>query len=281
VYIVAPVRAGFGISSSKPVDGLIGFEVLARFVTTFDYGKNEIVLRTAGVPPPSNGTTLPFIFNGQHIEIPCSIDAFAGRCAVDTGSRIALSVLSPFLAAHPSIVPANATAVGANGFGVGGVSAGRLGRATLQFGAYTIPDLITDLSTQTKGAFADPFTAANIGAGVWKRFAVTFDYGRQTMTLVPNAAFDQRETYDRSGAFLIRQGGKILVVDVRPGTPAADAGLLKGDAVVTVGGTDAASLGLDGVRERFRGAPGTAIPLTLSPKDGSTRTVTLTLRDYV
>ncbi len=36
-----------------------------------------------------------------------------------------------------------------------------------------------------QGAFADPFVAGNIGAGVWKRFAVTFDYPHQTMALVP------------------------------------------------------------------------------------------------
>ena len=283
VFAVAPVHAGFGMSSGKPVDGLIGFEVLARFVTTFDYGNGRVVLRTPGapLPAPRGGRTIPFVFNGQHPMIPCAIDGFASQCVLDTGSRISLSVLSPFLASHPSIVPPNATAIGANGFGVGGASMGRLGRTTLQIAGFTVPDLVTDLSAQTKGAFADPFYAGNIGAGTLKRFAVTFDYPHTSVTFVPNAALTERETYDRSGTFLIAQGGKIVVADVRDGTPAAQAGLARGDVIATVDGKDAGTLGLAAIRDAFRGAAGTTVQLGVAAKDGTTRTVALTLADYV
>jgi hypothetical protein len=281
VFVIVPVRAGFGVASGQPVDGLIGFEVLARFITTFDYANSRIVLQTRAGAAPANATTVPFTFNGQHANIACAIDGFNGRCDVDTGSRIALSVLSPFLAAHPTIVPSNATALGANGFGVGGAAMGRLGRATLTIAGFTIPDLVTDLSAQTRGAFADPFTAGNIGAGVWRRFAVTFDYAAQTMTLVPNANLAEHETYDRSGTFLIEQSGQVVVADVRPGTPAAAAGLVRGDILTTIAGKPAADYALSDVRTLFRGPAGTVLPLVLTGKDGSRRNVTLTLRDYV
>ena len=239
------------------------------------------MLQTRAGAAPANATTVPFTFNGQHANIACAIDGFNGRCDVDTGSRIALSVLSPFLAAHPTIVPSNATALGANGFGVGGAAMGRLGRATLTIAGFTIPDLVTDLSAQTRGAFADPFTAGNIGAGVWRRFAVTFDYAAQTMTLVPNANLAEHETYDRSGTFLIEQSGQVVVADVRPGTPAAAAGLVRGDILTTIAGKPAADYALSDVRTLFRGPAGTVLPLVLTGKDGSRRNVTLTLRDYV
>jgi hypothetical protein len=281
VFVVGPVRDGFGVSSGTPVDGLIGFEVLSRFVTTFDYGKNEIVLRAPGSAPPPGGTTMPFVLNGKHVEIPCAVDAFAGRCTVDTGSRNELTVLSPFLAAHPSIVPPNATAIGADGFGIGGAAFGRLARTTLHIGEFAIPDVVTDLSTQTKGAFADPHVAANIGAGTWKRFAVTFDYAKQTMTLAPNANYGARETYDRSGTFLIIRDGKIVVADVRPGTAAADAGLAKGDVLTAVDDKDAPGMGLAAIRDVFRRPAGTVIALAFIAKDGSAKTAALRLRDYV
>ncbi|HEY4439014.1 MAG TPA: aspartyl protease family protein [Candidatus Elarobacter sp.] len=281
VFSVAPVRAGFGMSSGKPVDGLVGFEVLSRFVTTFDYGKNEIVLRSPGSALPTTGTTIPFVFDGEHVQIPCAIDSFTGACTVDTGSRVSLSVYSPFLAAHPAIVPPNAAAPGANGFGIGGAALGRLGRTTLQIAGYTIPDLVTDLSTQTKGAFADPYGAGNIGAGALKRFALTFDYAKHVVNFTPDAHFAARDEYDRSGAFLITQNGAIVVADVRPGTPAAAAGLAKGDRITAAGGRDAASLGLGGLRSLFLGTPGTAIPLTVTNRDGAVRSLTITLRDYV
>jgi hypothetical protein len=281
-FAVAPVHAGFGMSSGKPVDGLIGFEVLARFVTTFDYGTNTVVLRTPDAAKPlTQGKTIPFAFNGGHPMVDCAIGGYAGSCVLDTGSRIGLTVLTPFLAAHPSIVPSNVTAVGANGFGVGGAALGRLGRTTLQLAGYTIPDVITDLSSQTKGAFADPYYAGNVGAGVLKRFAVTFDYAHQTVAFVPDAGFATHDTYDRSGAFLITQGGKIIVADVRPGTPAATAGLVRGDVLATVDGHDSGTLGLAAVRDLLHGAPGTAVSLHVVAKDGTARDVSLTLRDYV
>ena len=48
LFGVAPTRMGFGISGGQPVDGLIGFEVLSRFISTFDYGKSRIVLQMPG-----------------------------------------------------------------------------------------------------------------------------------------------------------------------------------------------------------------------------------------
>jgi hypothetical protein len=281
-FVVGPVHAGFGMSSGKPVDGLIGFEVLARFVTTFDYGTNTVVLRTPDAAKPvTQGKTIPFVFNGGHVMVDCAIAGFAGQCVLDTGSRIGVTVLSPFLAAHPSIVPPNAAAVGANGFGVGGAALGRLGRTTLQIAGYAVPDVIADLSTQKQGVFADPYYAGNVGAGVLKRFAVTFDYARQTVAFVPDANFATRETYDRSGMFLITQAGKIVVADVRPGTPAATAGIVRGDVLATVDGHDVGALGLAAVRDALRAAPGTAVSLHVVAKDGSARDVSLTLRDYV
>jgi hypothetical protein len=281
VFAVAPVHAGFGVSSGKPVDGLIGFEVLARFLTTFDYGNKQVVLWLPPAAAPPAAAVVPFTFNGQHPMINCVIAGFPGSCVLDTGSRVSLSVLTPFLGAHPSIGADGATAVGANGFGIGGASLGRLGRTTLQLAGFTVPDIIADLSVQTKGSFADPFYAGNVGAGVLKRFAVTFDYARQTVSFVPNASFAERETYDRSGVFLITQAGKIVVADVRPGTPAAQAGLARGDVIATVAGKKASALGLAAIRDQFRGASGTAIALGVTAKDGTARTVTLTLKDYV
>ncbi len=237
-----PVRAGFGISSGKPVDGLIGFEVLSRFITTFDYAHSRVVLRTPQAPAPPalpGQRTIPMIFNGQHPMLDCAIANVATQCVADTGSRIGLSVLAPFLAAHPAIVPSNATAVGANGFGVGGAALGRLGRMSLEIGGFTVPDVIADLSAQKRGAFADPFYGGNVGGAVWKRFTLTFDYARMQMTLAPDAQFADRETYDRSGTFLVAPGGKITIADVRPGTPAAAAGLARGDVITTVDGKDA------------------------------------------
>jgi hypothetical protein len=283
VFGIAPTRMGFGVSAGQPVDGLIGFEVLARFVTTFDYANNVVVLQSRkDFVPAADGDQVPFVFNGKTPEFPCTIDSIASKCQLDTGSRATLTLYGPFMAANPQIVPQTITANGVNGFGFGGPSLGRLGRlASFGVGKFTFSDLIGDFTTQEKGAFASPFIGANVGGGLWKRFALTLDYGKQLIALVPNASLQTRDAYERAGLFLINRGGQVIVYDARPGTPAAKAGVIKGDVIDTVNGMPAKSMSLQDIRGAFFGAPGTVVNLGLIGKDGSHRTVTITLNDYV
>jgi len=154
------------------------------------------------------------------------------------------------------VQPQTLTANGVNGFGVGGPSLGRLGRLrTFPIDDLTLQDLVADYSTSTKGAFANPFTA-NLGGNLLRRFNVTFDYDRQTMTLVPNANFSQRDTYDRSGLFLVNAGGKMTVVDARPGTPAAAARIARGDVITSVNGKPTSDMTLGTVRDYFTASAG-------------------------
>lgn len=118
-----------------------------------------------------------------------------------------------------------------------------------------------------------------MGGGVWKRFTVTFDYAKLTMTLQPNASVDARESHERSGLFLITNAGKIDVYGVRPGTPAAEAGIVKGDVILSIDGVAPESL--EQVRNAMSGAAGTVLHLQVADTTGKERTVTLTLRDWV
>lgn len=283
-FAVLPIRRGFSVSAGAPIEGLIGFEVLSRFVTTFDYGRSQLTLRLPSARETQSraADVVPFVFNGTIPQVACKLDAVAGDCSIDTGSRASLTVLTPFAAAHPNLIPANVSAVGVDGFGIGGPALGRLGRLrSMQIGNTVLPQLIADFSTQSKGYFANPFIAANVGGGVWRRFSVTFDYPRQLMTLEPNSAFSQRDEYDRSGLFVISRNGQPTVLDARPGTPAAQAGLVRGDQLININGKPAASTTLFQIRKLFRSPSGTIVHLTVRNKTGAERGVLLKLRDYV
>ncbi|HEX8806718.1 MAG TPA: PDZ domain-containing protein, partial [Candidatus Aquilonibacter sp.] len=207
------------------------------------------------------------------------INDVATVCTLDTGARDSLTMYLPFLKTNPNVVPAKLTATGVNGFGVGGPALGQLGRLqSLSFGTFTIPNLIGDFTAQTQGALAMPFLGANVGGGVWRRFTMTLDYHLLTMTLTPNADINSPDQWDRSGVFLLNTGS-ITVIDVRPGTPAAQAGLVKGDVITAVNGSS--TLSLHDVRQTFLGAPGTVVHLVVKSKDGTTRNVDLTLAEYV
>jgi hypothetical protein len=280
---VAPTRQGFGVALGQRVDGLIGFEVLARFVTTFDYANKRVVLRLpSSAQQAPRADVLPFVFAGKTPEFHCAIDGIPSRCDLDTGARDSITLFGPFMASNPQVVPQTLTDLGVNGFGFGGPALGKLGRLqSLTIGSFTLPNLIGDFTVQKQGAFAAPFTGANVGGGVWKRFALTLNYGNRTITLVPNATFARTDDYERAGLFLINQGGKYVVLDARPGTPAAQAGIVKGDTIDTIDGKAATAMSLQAVREMFFGPPGTVLDLGLSGKTGAHRTVALTLRDFI
>jgi hypothetical protein len=280
VFVVLPIASSLGTAHGVRMDGVIGYEVLSRFVTTLDYGNEKVVFHLPGsYTPPPGATVIPIEQNGTQPQFACSINGVRTTCTLDTGSRDSISFFSPFIQAHPTVVPAKLTAPGVNGFGVGGPSRGRLGRVrTFSFGDLTLRDLVGDYTAQTKGALAMPFIGANVGGGVWKRFTMTLDYRKLTLTLTPNADFAKRDQWDRSGVFLVDKGG-ITIIAVRPGTPAAKAGLAKGDVIVSVNGSS--GLSLRQVRDLFLAAPGTPEHLVIKSRDGKTRGVDLTLADYV
>ena len=250
IFAVAPTRMGFGVSAGRPVDGLIGWEVLARYVTTFDYAGLKVTLAMPGsTQPPAGGHVIPFVFYGTQPQIACTIDGIPAECTIDTGARDTMSFMSPFVAAHPEVAPAKMSEVGINGFGFGGPAMGKLGRVReVGIGDITLTNLVAGYSTQTAGAFAAPFVAANIGGNLLRRFTVTFDYDNGTMTLVPNAAYTEADSYERSGLFLIKRDGNVQVVAARPGTPAATAGIAKGDTIVSINGSPAGTMLLQQVR---------------------------------
>jgi hypothetical protein len=283
LFAIAPTRMGFGVSTGRPVDGLIGWEVLARYVTTFDYAGNAVTLSLPGsVPAPAGAHVVPFVFYGTQPQIACTIDGIPAECTIDTGSRDTITFMAPFTAAHPQIVPTALSAAGINGFGVGGPAIGRLGRlASIGVGDFTLPNLVADYSSQQQGAFAAPFVAANIGGNLLRRFTVTFDYNNGTMALTPNAALGDPDIYERSGLFLIRRGDSTVVADSRPGTPAASAGIVKGDEIASVDGSPAGGMSLSQIREVFSQPAGTVVTLQLTSKSGAQRTVKFTLADYV
>ncbi|HTU80904.1 MAG TPA: aspartyl protease family protein [Candidatus Acidoferrales bacterium] len=280
VFITLPIAKSLAKVHGMRLDGFIGYEVLSRFVTTFDYADKRVVFRLPGAFTPAPGATvIPIVQYGTQPQFDCRIDDVPATCTLDTGARDSISLFTPFVEAHPSVVPATLTAPGVNGFGVGGPHIGRLGRVrTLCIGGLTLHDLVGDYSTKGTGSLAMPFIGANIGGAVWKRFTMTLDYRRLTMTLTPNAAFSLPEHWDRSGLFLL-DNGAMTIVDVRPGTPAARVGLEKGDVILSLDGSS--KLSLNALRNQFMAAPGTVEHLVVENKDGVTHSVDLTLADYV
>ncbi len=282
--LVLPIATGFGVAEGLHIDGMVGHQFLARFLTTIDYANSKLTLAMPSTAPASapSATAIPFFIDGSIPRISVGVDGVTTSAEVDTGSRAGLTLSSPFVAAHPSLAALAKTAPAVEGFGVGGASYARLGRVpTLQIGPYTIANSVAAFGVQTKGALADPFNPANLGGAIWRRFDLTFDYAHDQLLLAKSPEFDTPFSYDRSGLFLIDVNGAFTVISVLASTPAAAAGLAKGDVILTINGTPAASTSLAGVRMLLSGAAGSAVHLHIRGPAGHERDAALTLADYV
>jgi hypothetical protein len=265
------------------IRGLIGYEIFKRFVVRVDYEHSQLTLTVpSAFAYHGQGTPVPFQFNNHIPQVDGDIDGIAGKFDIDTGSRASLSILKPFAEKHDLAARLNAKVQGVTGWGVGGPAKGLLARAkTLHLGSVAVENPVTELSLQSHGAFTSPYVAGNVGAGVLKRFNITFDYPHQQLIFERNANYAKPDEFDRSGMWVNKAGDDFEVMDVIAAGPAAAAGLKAGDKISAVDGRAAGQVSLPELRARFRTeVPGTKIKLTVQSGQ-QTRDVVLVLKDLV
>ncbi|HEY7977432.1 MAG TPA: aspartyl protease family protein [Rhizomicrobium sp.] len=264
--------------------GMIGYEFFARYITRFDYGARTITFidkkyfdpRTAGMP-------VPMRLYHQFPEILGSYDGVPGRFGIDTGSRMPLFLNKAWAAKNGFPKPGTKTIAAQTGWGVGGPTHSIVFKGgTLKLGDVTINHPLTMVSTDKGGAGSVEAFPSNVGGGVLKRFAVTFDYDNSTMYLKPiKGHVEDLDTFDKSGMWINATAEGFKVIDITKGGPAEAAGLQKDDIIVGIDGKVAAGMNLPELREKLRNEKtGTVVSLTV--RRGDTQKVfPVTLKDLI
>ncbi|HTW33216.1 MAG TPA: aspartyl protease family protein [Rhizomicrobium sp.] len=264
--------------------GMLGYELFARFVTRIDYGDHTLTfIDKKHFDPAGAGTAVPIRLYHQFPEVLGSYDGIPARFGIDTGSRMTLMLTAPFAREHHLLDDAAQTTLAVIGWGVGGPSRGYVFHGgTLKLGDVTIDHPLTSISTDKGGAGASPAFPNNVGGGVLKRFVVTLDYDHLTMYLKPiEGVVADLDTFDRCGIWINAVDGGFKIFDVTTNSPAEQAGLVKDDIITAVDGRPAAALELAEVRRMLRDEPpGTAVTFAVKHGD-ETRNVTFTLRDLI
>jgi PDZ domain/Aspartyl protease len=226
---------------------------------------------------------IPFVFYDHLPYVSGRIGSLSAHFDIDTGSRSALDITSPFVAANRLRDRFPKGAVAVTGYGVGGPSRSHVVRMpSVAIGSITINDPVVDLSEARAGSFSDPNYDGNVGSGLLKSFVVTFDYTRRIMYLkriepVPPDV----GTFDRSGLWINAHDDGYQITDVAPGSAGARAGLAVHDLITQVDGSPVTDEGLSDMRQRLRSEPpGTQVRLAVR-RGSQVLTVTLVLRDRV
>ncbi len=274
---------GYSDVEGVPFNGLVGYEVLKRFVVQIDYAARTMTfMRAQAFNPADAGTAIPFTYLGRIPGVKGSIDGMSGEFEIDTGSRAALSMWAPFVKKHHMVSRYKTTPDTVVGWGVGGNASARVTRGgKLMIGPVSVNDPVMELSSSKEGAGADKFIAGNIGGEILKHFTVTFDYAKQLMYLKPNKTYGEPMTYDRSGMWINGAKEGFEVMAILAGGPAQQAGLKVGDIITAVNGKPAGDLTLYGLREMLReSASGTRVKLTIG-NGAKAHDVSLVLRRLI
>ncbi len=265
------------------VDGVIGDEVLRRYVVKIDYERNrltfvqpsEFVYRGSGTILPIQRPRLIPIVEGE-------VDGIAGKFGIDTGARSSLILYGPFVEGNNLVAKYQPKVEGITGWGIGGPIRSQVARINLlKLGAVEVRSVVTRFSLQKSGALTSSAMAGLVGPDVLKQFNVTFDYSRERMILEKNKNYGTPDTFDRAGMWLGQDGKIFEVIDVIKDSPAAEAGIKAGDHILAIDGKSVGQLDLLETRLKFKNAPpNQKVRITLL-SDNEQREITIVLRNLV
>ncbi|MFL6237657.1 MAG: aspartyl protease family protein [Thermoanaerobaculia bacterium] len=239
--------------AGRSLDGVIGFGLFSRYVVEINYAARKVDLyEPQGYRYSGSGIRLPLTMEGNHLYVPAKIAmpgraAFEGRLMIDTGAMTATVLLNrPTVERHGLLASTGKRILDRSLPGLGGEVSQILSRAaTIQLGGLTIRQPTVSLSQDAAGALASPGFDGIIGGELLRRFKVIFDPARRQLILEPNACFAEPYEHNMSGIGLRAEGKDFRTVKIHyviEESPAAEAGLRKGDVITAINGQPVPSL---------------------------------------
>lgn len=224
-----PIEEALGME----IGGIIGYDLWSQVAFRLDYKAGTLELRDpAGFEAEGRGREVELLVADNVPLLRGTVeDRYEGWFRLDSGSGSRVDLHAPFVRRHDLL--AGRETARAQALGVGGGQAHVVGTlAAFTLGGERFADIEAGFSQATSGAFMDEDTAGNVGGGLLRQLAITFDYGRERAWVGRLEAEPERGFGFSAGV----DGGRLVVIDVKPGRPAAAAGLRAGDVVIEVRG---------------------------------------------
>ncbi len=243
--------------SGQNIYGLVGMDVLRRYVVRYDPDRRALEIHDA--VPPDSGIAVPLVRRRRLLSgasplpyVELDVGGTVGPFLIDTGAVGNPGTLDPVLFNHLAREGKLQVLGSSMSESLSGSSQNRFGRLRqVTLGCYWHRDLTFSQSKDNK-----------LGLDYWSRFVVTFDFAHDVLYLRASRGFGHHATHDLSGLTLISSMGKLRVLHVRPGSPGERAGLARGDAVARVGNLDARCHSLFAIK-RLLSTPSAKLPIVV------------------
>jgi hypothetical protein len=278
-YIVADIDAFLRrVEGLDDVAGVLGLEWFVRMPIKVDYARARLTLFDPAQFKTGTGTRVPVTARGRLPQVKGSIDGIDGAFEIDMGSRASLTLAPAFAAKNDLATKLSAKNEAITGAGIAGPVRSLLARGKmLKLGTVEVPFPVVLIPKIAAGQAAPTELAGNVGIGILRQFAVTYDLPNDAIYFERYVNFGTPDITDRGGLWVERGSEGYQVVDVVAAGPAAQAGLKAGDVIVEINGRAWADFPLPVLRDTLRGPPGSRLRL----KTAAGAEVTLVLRDLV
>jgi hypothetical protein len=227
------------------IHGILGANLFRRFVVKIDYKKKVITLtKPEAFVKPGKGVTEVSILvqkNKPYLEATVKLHRDSAqiplRFLLDSGASLAMMLHTN---SDKKIQMPENVIKGNIGKGLGGYLEGFLGRTPeVSFGNFKLNEIITNFQ-ELSGIIDTSYLGGRngiIGNQILERFTLTLDYNHSIAYFEPTHSYNKPFEYDKSGLMLAAGGSNLnqfTVINVLANTPAAEAGIQKGDVLKTI-----------------------------------------------
>ncbi|MEM0992856.1 MAG: aspartyl protease family protein [Bacteroidota bacterium] len=205
------------------------------------------------------------------------------KLLLDTGASLPLLIYTDTdttLTIPPNSIPGNV------GRGLGGYLSGYQGRIqSLEFSDFQLGNVVTSFQ---KSDSIHQFIALNdrngiLGNQILKRFELVIDYWDEKVYLRPNKSYNDKFKFDRSGLVILASGqdlDKFTVQKVIENSPAARAGVQKGDVIVSLNSLPVKTFTMENISTVLQKRVGKKIRLVVK-RDGKRKRFVFFLEDLI
>jgi hypothetical protein len=248
--------------SAAAVDLLVGADMLAGHALDIDYAARRFRLLRSG-RLPFEGETAPLRVSAERSVYESAITLGRRRLApivVDTGDGSSITVTAPgWHAANLTLPSTTAISFGLAGPAVSGLAI----VPSLSVGEMVARS--TEVRIEPANGFSQTIgTAGRIGSGFLQNYRVLLDPGARRMILSRGAKADTPPLRSTSGLLVGVEKGRLKVLHVMRGGPAASSGWRDGDTICAIDGAPIpADYPTSPIASWSVGAPGRVVRLGL------------------
>jgi predicted aspartyl protease len=221
----------------EKIDGIIGYSFFSRYIVKVDFDSMEVEVYTPGkIKYPDGGELLHPVFTTLPVERLQIKDArkIDYNFYFDTGAGLCF-LMSEDFAEDSSILLRRRKPVITEAEGLGGKLQMKLTVVKkVQIGRFRFKDVPAYIFKDAYNVTSYPYVGGLIGDDLLRRFNLTINYPGREIYLLPNSHFKDSFDYAYTGLAIYYISGNISVEEVVPGSPADEAGLLKGDILMGV-----------------------------------------------